>query len=95
MAPPTGVVDAAAPLPGFAGVWQYAPVVVKSRVPACCVGECGAAPEPVVLGIDEAGRGPLLGPMVYACAYWPVAAEADMKKMGFDGACVVNVNESI
>eukprot|EP00211_Chloroparvula_japonica_P007151 CAMPEP_0119148232 /NCGR_PEP_ID=MMETSP1310-20130426/41530_1 /TAXON_ID=464262 /ORGANISM="Genus nov. species nov., Strain RCC2339" /LENGTH=319 /DNA_ID=CAMNT_0007140257 /DNA_START=1 /DNA_END=960 /DNA_ORIENTATION=+ len=37
----------------------------------------------VVMGIDEAGRGPVLGPLVYACAYWPIGEEVVNKKMGF------------
>lgn len=40
--------------------------------------------DPVKLGIDEAGRGPVMGPMVYAAAFWRVAEDAAMVAMGFD-----------
>ncbi|TPX33109.1 hypothetical protein SmJEL517_g03936 [Synchytrium microbalum] len=38
--------------------------------------------EDVALGVDEAGRGPVLGPMVYAICYVPVSRKNDLKKSG-------------
>ncbi|KAH7639297.1 hypothetical protein HUG17_3330 [Dermatophagoides farinae] len=34
----------------------------------------------VIVGIDEAGRGPVLGPMIYAAAYCPLSMRAEIEK---------------
>ncbi|KAJ3056947.1 Ribonuclease H2 subunit A [Rhizophlyctis rosea] len=49
-----------------------------SEVPAECRNR-----EEVCLGVDEAGRGPVLGPMVYAISYVPVARKSDLAEVGF------------
>lgn len=38
---------------------------------------------PCVLGVDEAGRGPVLGPLVYGIAYCPISYQDEMKQIGF------------
>jgi ribonuclease H2 subunit A len=39
-------------------------------------------PEKYVMGIDEAGRGPVLGPMIYACCACPSSRVADLQALG-------------
>ncbi|EGV66232.1 hypothetical protein CANTEDRAFT_112777 [Yamadazyma tenuis ATCC 10573] len=44
---------------------------------------------PLILGVDEAGRGPILGPMVYTVAYCKEDYESDLKRYGFDDSKVL------
>ncbi|KAJ8587553.1 ribonuclease HII [Rhizopogon salebrosus TDB-379] len=41
------------------------------------------APGPYILGVDEAGRGPVLGPLVYGVAYCPASWKTDLEELGF------------
>lgn len=57
-----------------------------SEVPAECSKVDPSNPAikvPCVLGVDEAGRGPVLGPLVYGIAYCPIAYQDDLKQIGF------------
>jgi len=41
-----------------------------------------------MLGVDEAGRGPVLGPLVYGVAYCPIEYKEQLEAMGFNGAWI-------
>ena len=51
--------------------------LIDSNIPDIC------KREPCILGIDEAGRGPVLGPMSYAIAYHPEREQEKLEKMKF------------
>lgn len=44
-----------------------------------------SADGPFIVGVDEAGRGPALGPMVYGMAFCPEEFVDELKGIGFDG----------
>ncbi|XP_073003136.1 ribonuclease H2 subunit A isoform X2 [Typha latifolia] len=41
------------------------------------------ASEPCIMGIDEAGRGPVLGPMVYGCLYCALSYQETLATLNF------------
>ncbi|KAL8277699.1 hypothetical protein RQP46_009972 [Phenoliferia psychrophenolica] len=45
--------------------------------------ELTAIPGDWMLGVDEAGRGPVLGPQVYGIAFCPVEYSEDLRALGF------------
>ncbi|KIM39871.1 hypothetical protein M413DRAFT_446791 [Hebeloma cylindrosporum] len=45
---------------------------------------------PYILGVDEAGRGPVLGPLVYGIAYCPAAYKEKMEELGFADSKTLN-----
>jgi ribonuclease H2 subunit A len=44
------------------------------------------------MGVDEAGRGPVLGPLVYGVAYCPVSYREELEELGFAGTFDVMFN---
>ncbi|PVF95676.1 ribonuclease H-like protein [Serendipita vermifera] len=49
------------------------------------------SPGPYAVGVDEAGRGPALGPLVYAMAFCPVDfVDSHLNQMGFDDSKALN-----
>lgn len=58
--------------------WPTVGPVKRCHIPNDCLGQ------DIVVGIDEAGRGPVLGSLVYCAAFWPVSKNEEICKMGFD-----------
>lgn len=53
-------------------------LVLENWPAACQTEDC-------IIGIDEAGRGPVLGPLVYAVFVCPRSQEALLKELGAGG----------
>jgi ribonuclease HIII len=41
------------------------------------------------LGIDEAGRGPVFGSMIYSALWWPIELKEELGELGFNDSKVL------
>ncbi|KAJ1024100.1 hypothetical protein NDA16_002939 [Ustilago loliicola] len=74
------------PIPSEPSTPMQQSYTYASPVPSECSRIDPANPSikvPCVLGVDEAGRGPVLGPLVYGIAYCPISYQDDLKEIGF------------
>ncbi len=62
-------------------VWHFSGVPDSCRRPADGTGNPGP---PCIVGVDEAGRGCVLGAMVYGAAFWRVEDDEDISARGYD-----------
>ena len=52
--------------------------------------QCFGNGVPCIMGIDEAGRGPVLGAMVYAVCFHPENCKEQLKEIGFADSKILN-----
>ncbi|CAG8464919.1 3194_t:CDS:10 [Ambispora leptoticha] len=71
------------PLPSLSedGLYTHSYTYISAK--AINLTKEGQENQPCILGVDEAGRGPVLGPMVYGICYCPLSEKNKIEKLGF------------
>lgn len=65
------------PRPPLSNVYGHNQPLILSDIPESCYSNTGGG---IVLGVDEAGRGPVIGPMVYGMSFWHTSVQDRISK---------------
>lgn len=63
------------------------PVRCRIHIPTICEGT------DIVIGVDEAGRGCVLGSLIYSAVFWPASENDAISKLGFDDSKALKESE--